>query len=444
MRSLSRLPWQTKTEQVGEITGEQVATPKTELPRAPTAQRVFGALQLNPYYRTYWLGNQAGTLMFQMQLVAQGYLAYTLTNSATALGVVGLAQGLPQLLFSPIAGVIADRWPKRTLLIIVQIILSLSSLAVGVLIGLGLIQYWHLVATGFVQGLCFAVNMPARQSWIPSLVKREDLANAIALNNAGLNASRILGPSIAGLLIAVPFVGVNGIYYLRVLAFGWVLWSLIAIPVAGEAAKREKAETVLEEMTAGIRYVVRHETLAPLFTLAVVTLLLGSSYQTLLPAIALNTLNVGSEGLGLMMTAVGVGALTGSLSMAYFSNSKHKGRIQAVAGMALGVGLAGFGAFSGLHIFLLVLVTLLVVGISNDFYSTINNTLILLNTDQALYGRVMAIYMMTWSLAPLSSAPFGALMDHIGGPETFLLIGGALAIFVVAMATLHPGYRKLT
>src|SRR5512141_1784436 len=137
MRSLSR-PWrQMKTEQVAE--------PKQELPRAPTPHRVFGALQLNPYYRTYWLGNQAGTLMFQMQMVAQGYLAYTLTESATALGIVGLTQGLPQLLFSPIAGVIADRAPKRTILIIVQTIFARSSLAIAILIGLGLIQYWHLV-----------------------------------------------------------------------------------------------------------------------------------------------------------------------------------------------------------------------------------------------------------------------------------------------------------
>src|SRR5512135_1256224 len=128
MRSLSWLRWPMKSEQVGK-SGEQAGTATAELPRAPTAHRVFGALQLNPYYRTYWLGNQAGTLMFQMQIVAQGYLAYTLTNSATALGVVGLVQGLPQLLFSPVAGVIADRFPKRTLLIVVQTILAVSSLA---------------------------------------------------------------------------------------------------------------------------------------------------------------------------------------------------------------------------------------------------------------------------------------------------------------------------
>src|SRR5579883_3306191 len=154
--------------------------------------RMFGALYQNPYYRTFWFGNQASTLMFQMQMVAQGYLAYTLTGSAEALGIVGLVQGLPQLVFSPLTGVIADRYPKRTLLILNQTALCITSLVVGVLIGLGLIQYWHLLVTGFIQGLCTAINMPARQSWIPSLVAQDDLPNAIALNNAGLNASRIV------------------------------------------------------------------------------------------------------------------------------------------------------------------------------------------------------------------------------------------------------------
>ncbi len=428
---------------IGARAGEK---PAEISPGIPTSGfwRIFGALQTNPYYRTYWFGNQAGTLMMQMQIVAQGYLAFTLTGSATALGIVGLASGLPQFLFAPIAGVIADRLPKRNLLLFVQGILAVTSLTIGILIGLGLIQYWHLVASGFIQGLCFSINMPARQSWIPSLVRLEDLPSAIALNNAGMNASRIVGPSIAGLLIAVPWVGVNGIYYLRVVAFAWVLWSLIQVPILGSPAEGSGRGNVLGEVAVGLRFVARHQTLMPLFTLALVTLLLGQSYQTLLPAFALETLGVGSEGLGLMMTAVGIGALTGSLSMAYFSRSERKGRIQATAGTTLGLGLAAFGAFSGLKLFIPALLCLLVVGASMDFYSTINNTLILLNTEKARYGRVMGIYMMTWALAPLSSAPFGVMVDRIGGPETMLFIGGTLALFVVGMATLHPGYRRLT
>src|ERR1035437_2940481 len=132
-----------------------------------------------------------------------------------------------------------------------------------------------------------------------------------------------------------------------------------------------------------------------------------------------------------MMAAVGIGALCGSLSMAYFSGSKHKGRIQAIAGVSLGVSLLLFGVVSGMHLYGAALVTLFFVGLSNDFYSTINNTLIMLNTEKALYGRVMSAYMMTWSLAPLSAAPFGVLMDQSGAPPTMIIIGGVLALFVL-------------
>ena len=413
----------------------------TEVPQSGFA-RLFGALAQNPFYRTYWFGNQASTLMMMMQGVAQGYLAYTLTNSAAALGFVGLAQGLPQLLLAPVGGVVADRYAKRNVLIVVQVVLCLSSLAIGILISLNLIAYWHLVVTGCIQGGCFAFLMPTRQSWIPSLVSKEDLPNAIALNNAGLNASRIMGPAIGGLLIAVPWIGVNGIYYMRVAAFAWVLYSLLQIPILGIADSKH-VRKFRDELTAGLRFIYAHETLLPLFTLALVTLLLGSSYQMLLPAFALATFGLQSEGLGFMMAAVGIGALCGSLSMAYFSGSKHKGRIQAIAGVSLGVSLLLFGFVSGLHLYGAALVTLIFVGLSNDFYSTINNTLIMLNTDKALYGRVMSVYMMTWSLAPLSAAPFGLLMDKIGAPPTMIIIGGVLALFVLGMAQFHPGYRRI-
>lgn len=405
--------------------------------------RMFGALKQSPYYRTYWFGNQASLLVMQMQNVAMGYLAFELTNSATILGLVSLASGLPMLVMSPFGGVIADRYPKRNLLLVVQAVLCAIAVALGTLISLGMIQWWHLMIAAFIQGTAFSVNMPARQSWIPALVSEGELPNAIALNNAGMNAARIVGPALAGILIAVPQFGANGIFFLSVPAVVWVYYSLLQIPVRGEpdAGKRS---SFWKEFTTGLNYIRHHETLAPLFTLALVTLLLGMSYQMLMPAYALGVFNVGSEGLGLMSAVVGVGALTGSLMMAYFSRSRRKGRIQAAAGTVLGLGLLFFGVASGLKAFAGALVVLFVVGVATDFYSTINNTLILLNTEKALYGRVMSMYMMTWSLAPLSAAPFGTAMDHIGGSLTMILIGGCLTVFVVAMTRFHPGFRKLT
>lgn len=404
--------------------------------------RLLGAFKQSPYYRTYWLGNQASVLVIQMQAVAMGFLAFQLTNSAAILGIVNLGAGLPMLLLSPVAGVLADRYPKRTLLLLVQAGLCVTAVAVGVLITLHLIQWWHLMIAAFIQGTCFAVNMPARQSWIPSLVPSKELPNAVALNNAGINAARVIGPALAGLLIAVPLVGAKGLFYLSVPAVAWVYYSLLQIPVRGEPEPRAKG-SILKEFTAGLTYIRAHETLGPLFLVAIVTFLFGLSYQMLLPAFALGVFNVGSQGLGLMAAMVGTGALCGSLLMAYFSRSRRKGRIQSIAGLVLGVGLLAFGIACGFKVFVPSLIILFVVGGATDFYSTINNTLILLNTDRALYGRVMSLYMMTWSLAPLASAPFGTAVDHFGSSATMIVVGGFLATFIVGMARFHPSFRRM-
>jgi predicted MFS family arabinose efflux permease len=285
--------------------------------------------------------------------------------------------------------------------------------------------------------------MPTRQSWIPSLVSREHLANAIALNNAGQNASRIIGPSLAGLLIAIPWFTVNGIYFLRIVAFVWVLYSLLKIPVPGKPVDELNRPPLARQLIAGLGYIWSHVTLMPLFTFALVMMLLGQSYQQVMPAFALGIFDVGSEGLGLMLTIVGIGALTGSLTMAYLSRRPDKARIQAYTGTALGGALAAFGLCSALHLFVGALAALFVVGLCLDFDSTINNTLIMINAEPAYYGRVMSVYMMTFALAPLGAFMSGWSIDHIGGAATMLIAGITLSIFVICMATFHPGYRKI-
>ena len=208
-------------------------------PRQSALQRVFGALGDNEHYRSYWYGNQANTLVMQMQMVANGYLAYTITGSATALGLVAFASSVPMLVFSPAGGVLADRLQKRKLLLWIQAVQCLISLVIGVLVAFDRIEYWHLLVSAALQGMSFAVMMPTRQSWIPQLVRREDLTSALALNNAGMNASRVIGPSLAGVLIAVPWFGVKGVFFIRVLAFAWVLYTILKIPILGEPEARE-------------------------------------------------------------------------------------------------------------------------------------------------------------------------------------------------------------
>jgi MFS family permease len=425
-------------------------TPEVAEPEVSMLQRVFGALGDNPHYRSYWLGNQANTLVMQMQQVANGYLAFTLTDSATALGVVAFAQSLPLLLFSPMGGVLADRLEKRGLLLWIQALQCLISLIIGVLVAIDRIEYWHLVVSAAIQGMSFAVMMPTRQSWIPQLVPRHDLTSALALNNAGMNASRVIGPSLAGVLIAVPWFGVKGVYFLRVLAFAWVLFTLLQIPIRGDPETRTAIASGMErlrdlggQLTSGLRYIWRHETLLSLFTFAVVTMLLGQSYQQLLPAYALGVFDVGAAGQGVMQAVVGIGALVGSLTMAYLSRNPSRAKIQAYTGTALGLALILFGICAAYKLFLLSLLALFLVGLSLDFNATINQTLIMLNAERALYGRVMSVYMMTFALSGFSASASGVLIDNFGGALTMLLQGAVLAVFVVMMARFNRGYRSI-
>jgi MFS family permease len=419
--------------------------------RVGTLQRVFGALGDNPHYRLYWTGNQANTLVMQMQQVANGYLAYTLTDSAAALGIVAFAQSAPMLVVSPLGGVLADRLEKRAVLIWMQALQCLISLIIGILVALGRIEYWHLVVTAAIQGMSFAIMVPTRQSWIPQLVPRQDLTSALALNNAGMNASRVIGPSLAGILIAVPWFGVTGVYFLRVVAFAWVMFTLLQIPIRGEPEVRDEPASGWErrmsdfgaQLTSGLRYIWNHETLLSLFMFAVVTMLLGQSYQQLLPAYALGVFDVGAEGQGVMQAVVGIGGLVGSLSMAYLSRNPNRAKIQAYTGTALGLALMLFGLCAAFNWFLISLLALFLVGLTLDFNATINQTLIMLNADRALYGRVMAVYMMTWALSGFSASLSGVLMDHVGGAITMLSQGLILAVFVVLMATFNGGYRKI-
>ena len=418
--------------------------------RIGVLNRVFGALADNPHYRAYWTGNQANTLVMQMQQVANGYLAYTLTDSAAALGIVAFAQSAPMLIFSPFGGVLADRMEKRGLLLWMQALQCLISFIIGVLVALDRIEYWHLVVTAAIQGMSFAIMVPTRQSWIPQLVPRRDLTSALALNNAGMNASRVIGPSMAGILIAVPWFGVKGVYFLRVVAFVWVMYTLLQIPIRGEpeqAAKggsgMEKMRDFGEQLTSGLRYIWRHETLLSLFIFAVVTMLLGQSYQQLLPAYALGVFDVGAAGQGVMQAVVGIGGLVGSLSMAYLSQNPNRAKIQAYTGTALGLALMLFGLCAGFNWYLVSLVALFLVGLTLDFNATINQTLIMLNADSALYGRVMSVYMMTWALSGFSASLSGVMMDHVGGAVTMLFQGLVLAVFVVCMATMNSGYKKI-
>ncbi|HVC34113.1 MAG TPA: MFS transporter [Chloroflexota bacterium] len=399
-----------------------------------------------PSYRDFWLSILGSFSAMQMNIVARGYLAFVLTNSATALGVVSLARAVPMLVLAPYAGNVADRVDKRRLLIVTQVGLMLVALTTSLLVHFGLIQFWHLCVLGFLEGTIFTFNMPTRQSILPRLVPSERLGNAIALNATGRNLTRIVAPSLAGVLIGLPAFGISGAFDFVAGAYCAAALLLLRLGLRAEDAKdaqnttRARRGSGFSGLGDGFRYILANSNLRLLIILGFVPVLLGTPYQTLLPVFQARVLNVDATGLGIMYGAAGVGGLIGSIVVAAIATHPKKASLQLIFGIMFGVGLL---AFSAVHLFGVDLVFLAVVGLFGDGYSTLNSTMVMLNTDRAWYGRVMSIYMMNFALMPLATLPLGALSDWISAP---IAVGGAAILIVVlvgGVGLFYPPYRRV-
>lgn len=389
--------------------------------------RALAALR-HPAYRRLMVGLAPGLLAMQMGSVALGYLAYTLSGAATALGLIGLGWGLPMLGLSLVGGVVADRFPRRTILLGTQVLMGAAALLGTVLLLTGLIQVWHIFIVALIQGTSFAFNMPARQAMIADLVGKEDLGNAIALNNSLLNFTRVVGPPIAGVLIGYEAIGIRGVFIYMAGAPILVLFMLARLPYS--APTRRGRRSGWGDLVDGLRFIGRSPVLLSLLALAFAPVLFGLPYQTLLPVFALQVLRVGPEGLGLLGMASGLGALIGSLGVTTLADSPRRRLIQVVLGLLFGLSLIGFANSPVLP---LAAACLALAGASSAGYMSINNTLVMQAAPNELHGRVMSVHMMTFSLMPLASLPVARLTDLIGAPATVTGMGFLLVLAILAV-----------
>ncbi len=393
----------------------------------------FNSLAI-PNFRVLWLGMLFSMAAMQMNIISRSWLAYHISGSGFALGLVALGRGAPQLVLAPIGGAAADRFDKRKLLIISQFSLVVLSLVNAVLVQFHLIQIWQLVLIGFVQGIIFPFTMPTRTAYIADIVDEDRFSNALALDSTGRNLNRVVAPSLGGLLIAVsPTLA----FYAIAIFYALAGLTLLRLPSVKSIGNRTKS--MLGDVRVGFSYLRSNSTLMLLIGMAFVLILLGRPFQQLLTVFQLDVLHVGPTALGLMYTAVGVGAVFGSLAAVWAAESPNKRLIQLCAGVAVGVSLALFAFSTTLIIALLFLVA---VGFMTDGYFTINRILVMQETDKAFYGRVMSIYMMTWSLMPLSLVPMGIAVDHVGAPLTVGVSGLLLATFVAGVTLFYPSLRR--
>jgi MFS family permease len=375
-------------------------------------------------YRLFFAGQTVSLVGTWLTRVATSWLVYRLTKSELLLGVTGFAGQIPLLLLAPVAGVYVDRWNRHRVLVVTQILSALQSAALAVLALMNTITVAEVVALQVVQGVINAFDTPARQAFVVEMVEdRADLPNAIALNSAMFNASRIVGPSVAGIIIAL--VGEGWCFTIDAISYAAVIVSLLAMRVAPREVPRTGAR-MLEELRSGWRYVSRFAPVRELLLNVALIGTMGMPYAILMPVFASNVLHGGPHTLGILMTASGAGALIGTFYLASRHSVVGLGKVIVVATMILSAGLI---AFSLSHSLWLSLAVLPLVGAGMMLQAASSNTILQTIVDEDLRGRVMAFY----SVAVLGTQPIGSLLagvlaDRIGAPHTILI--GAIVCLV--------------
>lgn len=422
---------------VADIPSDDIPIELEERRVAPW-KRPFLALQQRDF-RVLWLGMLPGTLAMTMGQVTNGYLAFNLTGSATAVGFVTLGMGLPMLFLSLLGGVAADRFPKRQILIASQTLVGIAALLLAVLVLTDVIQIWMMTLVALLMGTSFAFNMPARQAFVAELVERRWLTNAVALNNSGMNASRVIGPSIAGALIGISFIGIGGVFVLMACMYVIVVASLLRLPNR-PAAEGSRNRSGMHALLDGLRYMRSNPVLSALILLGFAPVLLGMPYQALMPVFAADVFGVGAQGLGLLMTINGIGALAGSLAIAGLGRFERRGLLQMGLGITFGLSVAVFAFSQSIWV---AVIMLPIIGGASAAYMSVNSTLIMDYAEPEYRGRVMSVNMLTFALMPLSVVPFGALTDAFGAPLPIGIGGALLVVIVLCYGLLHPRFRHV-
>ena len=361
-----------------------------------------------------------------MQTVAQAWLVLQLTDSPFKLGLISTLQFSPILMFSLVAGAVADRLPKRGLLVTTQTTLACQALLLGWLVSTGRVQYGHVAVLGLVLGFANAVDQPARQSFVMDMVGKGDVANAVALNSAAFNAARIVGPAVAGVLIGR--VGVGPVFFINSVGFVGVILTLLRLEARGLPA-RERRATMLEEIVEGLRYARRTPRLLLALGLVLSVSLFVFNFTVYVPLLARTVLGLGAEGFGFLMASLGVGAVAGALTVGGFgSREPELGRMFLSAAVAFAA-LLGLGLTR--HVWTAAPL-LFVTGYFGIMLMATCNTSMQLRAPDALRGRVMSLYTwVTGGVFPIGAFLVGSISQAWGVSAAFLW-NGTLGLVTLA------------
>ena len=399
-------------------------TPISPLP-APENRSRFHDLVRSLRHRNFQLffsGQLISLIGTWMQNIAQAWLVYRLTGSSLLLGIVGFAGQIPIFLFAPIGGLAADRWNRHHVVIGTQVASMILAFILAALTLFHVVQVWEIVVLAALLGVVNAFDVPARQSFLIEMVVREDLMNAIALNSSMFNGARVIGPAIAGILVAR--IGEGWCFFANAVSYIAVIIGLLMMKL-GPLRTASKDSSPFEHIAEGFRFVRRTKPILALVLLIGLVSLVAVPYSVLMPIFADRVLHSGAHGLGILMGATGIGALLGALTLAIRRGVQGLGRVVGLSAGGFGISLILFAFSRSLWLSVALLVP---VGYGVMLQMSSSNTLIQAMVPDELRGRAMAMYtMMFMGMAPVGSLFAGALADKIGAPWT-VAIGGLGAI----------------
>jgi MFS family permease len=414
-------------------------------------------------YQLWFFGQGVSLIGTWMQSMAQQVLVYRLTSSAVALGVVNLMTVLPLLPFSFWGGTLADRLSKRNILLVTQTLMLVQAAVLGALTWTGLVRVWHVYLMAFILGVLKAVDMPPRQSMVVEMVEgKDDLTSAIGLNSAIHNTARTLGPAIAGVVVAA--MGEAVAFFLNSVSFLAVLVSLLLMRDLPPARQpRQQLPQVFADAKEGIRYVLSQQVMLVLMSLVAVTSFLSRPYQTLLPVFA-DQMQAGSARpvvnflctgpyhlltcrepealpLGMLLSAVGIGAVTGAFLVASLPERARRGRMLTLGNLALPALLL---LFVNSQVFVLSLILMVLVGMGQVFQNTLANTMLQITSPDHLRGRVMSQYsLVTQGMHQLGGLQAGIVADWIGAPLSIGIGAGLSLLYGVFVVFRYPRVREM-
>ncbi len=401
---------------------------------ASRLSHAFRALRHRPF-RVYWIGQWLSVNGTWMQTTAQAWLVYRLTNSPLMLGILSAVRFGPALIGSPIAGVFTDRLPRRLVVLTTQSLSLVQATMMAALTLSGTVRVWHVLLLAFAQGIVDTLDTPARQTLQVDIVGVEDLQSAVSLNASAFNAARMVGPALAGVMVAAWGEGVcfaaNAVSYLAVL--------VALLTIRTEPAPRRQARSLREELGEGVRYAWGNRQVRTMLGAIAVTSVFGLSYTTLLPVFARDVLHGGVRGFGILMSSGGLGAVFGAIAAAASRSGRHIGLLMALGQGTLGLGLVALAATRSLTV-ASPLMVLIGLGVALQLSTT--NGFLQTTAPPHMRGRVVSLYIWLFSgLSPIGGFAAGWIAEHAGAPATAAGAGVACALAAVLAGVEMPWLR---